>query len=366
MLKIYKNKGVSLIELMVAVALGLVLILSMLAFYSISSKNVADFQSANHDQQKIRKMLNLIETDIENIGGFECKDGRQKAFTDGLESKEIRLPQNIISLGNNIQRKQIVFVHPIIDEYQHTAFGMLDFDKNLKLKSYTPTSIKNLVCGVARSSIHVGSTILEMIPMDGIIYTDTQYSNDKKANNIWAFVALSAAQSRREGGQNIPINTYTPSINDATVMFLSDNGNNNNIPFGHNTVDIFLGFSKSGKGNTDVPDTTFDDAQSLLDGRGGWINPFSSNNNNKLLIDDKSPNANLLSQTLHNANTDNTGFNIKTYPLKSDIQNPNSNTDLTGRVRAIKFKFTFGAYNGVPERKFTRIIRFKNTHLNQD
>lgn len=352
MLNIYKNKGISLIELMVAVGLGLILILSMLAFYSISSQNVIDFQQANSDQQQIRKMLNLLETDIENIGGFECEDGRKKVFTAGLDSAEKRFPINIISLGNNPQRKQIVFVHPVINEYQHTALGMLDFDNNSKLKSYTPKLIEEISCGQARSSIYAGSTILEMIPMDGIIYTDTQYSDSQKANNIWAFVALSAAQSRRNGTQNIPVSTYTPNMNNATVMFLSDEGNNDNMPFGKNTVDIFLGFSPEGKNQMHVPNSEITNNEELK--TGGWINPFKPQTNNYDLLVDTTKNTTLLSQTIH---TDDIGKLINTSPLKED---------LIKQVRAIKFQFTFGSHGDIPERKLTRVIRFKNTHLNQD
>lgn len=356
MLKTYKNKGVSLIELMVAVGLGLILILSMLAFYSISSQNVIDFQRANHDQQQIRKMMNLLETDIENIGGFESctTTDKRKPFTYGLASNNHRLPQDIISLGNNLQRQQIVFVHPIIEEYQHTALGMLDFDKDLNLKSYTPTLIKNLACGSALSSIYVGSTILEMIPMDNIITTDNKYA--QSANNIKAFVALSSVQSRRDNNSDITKidSNHTPTLNDATVMFLSDEGNNENIPFGQNTVDIFLGFSPEGKNQIHIPNSVITKKEEFK--TGGWINPFTSRTNNDLLVDkdtNKTPTNQkaLLSQTIH---IDAEGKAIETYPLKPE---------LIEQVRAIKFQFTFGAHDGVPERKLTRIIRFKNTHL---
>lgn len=358
MLKVHKNKGVTLIELMVAVGLGLILILSMLAFYSISSQNVVDFQQANHDQQQIRKMMNLLETDIENTGGFECA-GNDKIFTAD------HLPSEIISLGNDITRKQIVFLHPIIDEYQHSALGMLKFSGDT-LQSYTPRKLENVGCGQDKSTIYIGATILEMIPMKNIIATTNDYS--KRESNIMAFVALSGIQSRRDGDKDISPNIYTPTMDDATVMFLSDEGNKKTISTGKNTVDIFLGFSPAGKGNTHVPNTTLNNAQSLLSGEGGWVNPFSSKNNNSLLINDKSQKPYLLSQKLHNKKIDQEGFDIKTYSLKGvdDPKEKYSNKDLIGRVRAIKFEFTLGAYNDIPERKLTRIIRFKNTHLNQD
>lgn len=345
MLKIYKHKGVTLIELMVAVGLGLILILSMLAFYSISSKNVLDFQKANHDQQQIRKMMNLLETDIENIGGFECEDGHNKVFSDSykLKSGEKRFPQAIISLGNVLERQQIIFVHPIIDEYRHTAFGMLTFDKDSKLASYTPTFIENISCGSALSSIYVGSTVLEMIPMNNIITIDDKYAGT--ANNIRAFVALSSIQSRRDNGANVEItDKYTPTLNDATVMFLSDENNSPLLSVGKNTVNIFLGFSPTGKNQAHVPDISMSDTT-----KGGWINPFESEQNYNLLVDD-TKSSTLFNEKIH---TDG-GTQISTSPLKAD---------LIHRVRAIKFQFTFGAHGDIPERKLTRVIRFKNTHL---
>ena len=365
MLNIHKNKGISLIELMVAVGLGLILVLSMLAFYSISSQNVVDFQQASHSQQQIRKMMNLLETDIENTGGFECATPDQVyAYTNSANI--LRAPTNIISLGDDITRKQIVFAHPVIAEYKHTALGMLDFDKSSgNLKSYTPIHIKDAGCGQDQSPIYIGTTVLEMLPMDGIITTNTEYSS--RANNIMAFVALSAVQSRRANNDTTEV-LYTPTMNDATVMFLSNTQgapDDTLLPFGNNNVDILLGFSLTGKGNTHVPDTTFDDAQNILNGEGGWINPFSSQTNNRLLIDDTNQKANLINQALHNKNTDLQGYNINTYPLKgaNHIIDKYSNQDLVSRVRAIKFVFTFGAHDDVPERILTRVIRFKNTHL---
>ena len=360
MLKIYKNKGVSLIELIVAVGLGLTLIISMLAFYSISSRNVIDFQNANHDQQQIRKMMNLLETDIENTGGFECaKPDQIYALTD---TNKFRVPTNIISLGDNLARKQIVFVHPVIAEYQHTALGMLDFNKSdpPTLQSYTPVLIKDAGCGQDQSPVYIGATVLEMLPMNAVIATDTTYG--ARADNIMAFVALSAAQSRRAKDSNSTEVLYTPTVNDATVMFLSDENNTNTISVGRNNVDIFLGFAPEKAGstiNTHVPDGDMTDIKD-----GGWINPFPSDDNgnytdysNYNLIVDKSPASNntpqpnLLSQNIH---SDSDGRAINTYPLKKE---------LIEQVRAIKFVFTFGAHGDVPERTLTRIIRFKNTHL---
>lgn len=349
MLKIYKNRGVSLIELMVAVALGLILILSMLAFYSISSQNVVDFQQANNDQQQIRKMMNLLETDIENTGGFECAAPDQ-VYAYANSTNTFRSPTNIISLGDNLSRKQIVFVHPVIAEYQHTALGMLDFNKTSKdLKSYTPILIKDAGCGQDKSSIYIGATILEMLPMNAVITTDTTYN--ARANDIMAFVSLSAVQSRREKNSNTTEMLYTPTMNDATVMFLSDEKNSDKISVGKNTVDIFLGFSPEGENLTHVPNNEMVDIK-----RGGWIDPFKSDQNYNLVVNKNSgsnntPNPELLSQTIH---SDVIGKSIKTYPLKKE---------LIEQVRAIKFVFTFGAHNGAPERKLTRVIRFKNTHL---
>lgn len=348
MLKIYKNKGVSLIELMVAVGLALVLVLSMLAFYSISLQNVTTAQITNHDQQQLRKIMNLLETDIENTGGFECAT-HTDIFTDH------RMPVNIISLGDNLSRQQIVFAHPVISEYKHTALGMLESSsiQNKTLSKYTPLLIKDAGCGQDKSPVYIGTTVLEMIPITGIT-TSTDIGIANVANNITAFVALSAAQSRRdEGSETTPL-VYTPKMDDATVMFLSNDGTSD-VPFGNNKVTISLGFSpENTKENSyiHVPDSTMTDTK-----LGGWINPFSSLANYNLITDrneiQKTPDTTFLSKTLH-SNSDNTGSQIKTYPLKED---------LIKQIRAVKFQFSFGAHGDTPARTLTRVIRFKNTHL---
>lgn len=356
MLKIDKNKGVSLIELMVAVGLSLTLILSMLAFYSISSKNVVDFQKANHDQQQIRKMMNLLETDIENTGGFECIP-HTEIFTNEYK------PSAIISLGDKLNRKQITFVHPVIAEYQYTALGMFKFNGN-QLDSYAPRKIDNAGCGQDKSTIYIGTTILEMLPMNNIITTDATYST--RADTTMAFVALSSAQSRRYTDNNkiktISTDIYTPNMNDATVMFLSDEENKKTISTGKNTVDIFLGFAPE---TPDTPSKTSPMKLSYIPDinmtnikNGGWINPFASAANYNLVTDKTNNNntplsPNLLNQKLHQS-TDADGKNMNSYPLKKE---------LIEQVRAIKFVFTFGAHGDAPERKLTRVIRFKNTHL---
>lgn len=370
MLKTYKNKGVSLIELMVAVGLSLTLVLSMLAFYSVSSRNVVDFQASNHDQQQIRKMMNLLETDIENTGGFECAKESVIFATEGTNTEIYRVPHAIISLGQALDRQQIIFVHPIISEYQYTALGMFDFNKQIQpntLKSYHPLLIADAGCGQDKSPIHIGTTILEMLPMDNIITTDTEYTDSKRASVVNAFVALSAAQSRRYTDNNgdiktISTDTYTPNMNDATVMFLSDESDSGEISVGRNKVDILLGFAPIATANTTfthVPERNITSEQDLP--LGGWINPFDSESSTPSrayydLITDQSqefePTSQLLNHSIHHSTND--GYNNKTYPLKKD---------LVKQLRAIKFKFTFGAHDGKPERTLTRVIRFKNTHL---
>ena len=66
MLKINKNKGISLIELMVAVSLGLILIFSMLAFYGVSQNNLAAYIRENEAKRDIRRIMSLISKDVEN------------------------------------------------------------------------------------------------------------------------------------------------------------------------------------------------------------------------------------------------------------------------------------------------------------
>lgn len=352
MLNFYKNKGISLIELMVSVGLGLILILSMLAFYSISLQNVADYHVINHEQQQLRKMMNLLETDIENTGGFECA-----AFSDiFIHSNQAvnRLPTNIISLGigpsNDLSRQQITFVHPIIEEYKHTALGMIDVNSgqsNLKgVINYAPILV-NAGCGQdANSPIYIGTTVLEVIPVTGIT---TNLANS--ADGTTAFIALSAVQSRRNDNSDITDPVYNPSVDDATVMFLSNNNNNASLPFGRNQVTISLGFAPASVNNvinTHVPSNNMTNLAN-----GGWIDPFANITNYNLIVDrdpTKTPNSNLLNRTLH---TDTNGSQLNTFPLSENA---------IRQIRAIKFQFQLDM--GTDRAKtVTRVIRFKNTHL---
>ena len=382
MLNIYKDKGVSLIELMVAVGLGLILILSMLAFYSISLHNVTSFQVANNDQQHIRKIMNLLEANIENTGGFECApltstdttNYRAGIFSAGTiatpDNDSDRYPNNIISLGKDPDRKQIMFVHPIADEYQNKALGLIDINKtNDKIARYHPPQIQ-AGCGQnLQSPIFIGSTIFEIIPITGII-SDIKNNKPSVGNDITAFVSLAAIQSRRDNSGNIIDNSYAPSFNDATVMFLSNNQNSPDLPFGRVDVDIFLGFSPAdlpatGGTATNTPShfTHIPDIPNMTNlTTGGWINPFKLENgqlkNFDLLTNDSDGKKSLTSTQARSINTalhtDSNGKKIETYPL---------NKNALKQIRAIKFQFNFAAHNNRGAYTITRVIRFKNTHL---
>lgn len=353
MLKIHKQKGVSLIELMVAVGLGLTLILSMLAFYSISSQNTIDFQNVNYEQQQIRKMLNLLETNIENTGGFECP------VKETFDINDNKYPKNSISLGKDFVRKQIVFVHPITEEQKHTALGIMEINDTNKFKQYSPALIAT-GCGRDKSNIYIGTTILEFLPIADIT-TNLNGLNDeeKTAKGITAFVSLSSVQSRRNNQDKLTgevIEKYYPTMDDATVMFLSNNNANKDLPFGKNEVTIFLGFSKkTPEGANAVKFTHIPKEKWTTLDLGGWINPFTEANfkqltdGNKTLSEDK---AKIINTLIHN-DSDADGKKIETYPLSAQAMD---------QVRAIKFEFklNIGTDKAIT---FTRVIRFKNTHL---
>lgn len=351
MLKIYKNKGISLIELMVSVGLGLILILSMLAFYSISLQNTADYHIANHEQQQLRKMMNLLETDIENTGAFECPVGA----IFNIENN--KYPKNSISLGKDFDRKQIVFVHPVTEEYKHTALGIMEVNDTNNFKTYSPALIST-GCGQDKSNIYIGTTILELLPVADIATHLSELSDEeKKTLGLEAFVSLSSIQSRRDNDSKLDedvINIYHPTMDDATVMFLSNSTNNNDLPFGKSEVNIFLGFSpKTPEGSSSAKFTHVPkDDWTTLD-LGGWINPFTATNFTQLtdttLSDDKSQ---IINTLIHNE-SDSDGKAIKTYPLSQQA---------IDQVRAIKFQFKLNTGTD-KEMTLTRVIRFKNMHL---
>lgn len=389
MLKLHKDKGLSLIELMVAVTLGLILIFSMLAFYSISQKNLMSYTAANQEQRSFRKIMNLLSKDIENTGAFECARNND-VFTS--PSGAIRFPRNIISLGADFSRKQIIFVHPVTEEHLYKSLGMIDIQgtgNNLSAV-YEPIEIAAGCGQEASSTIYIGTTLLEVIPLLNDSDIITSVTGEKKIikDSISAFVSLSYIQARQEANSSTkaslkalnreyyddsnfrhsPVGStvkafattiknnsiqplYQPSMEDATVLFLSNDSKNaaqaQLLPFGKNEVDIFLGFSPDGRFSS-VPNQTMTDLKD-----GGWINPFLSETNYNLIVDkaDTSIDATLINQALHRSNS--TGQDISNYPL---------NEAATKQIRAIKFTFTFDAGTD-EERVLTRVIRFKNTHL---
>lgn len=352
MLKLHKNKGVSLIELMVAVGLGLVLIFSMLAYYSISQQNVVDYNLANQEQQNIRKMMNLLAKDVENTGGFECAEFSNILTTD-LANSTRRFPANIISLGDSNTRKQIIFAHPVTKEYLHKSLGMIDVDiTGDRVMKYNPILV-NAGCGQdANSPLYIGSTIFEMVPVANISLDLASAAADVKA-----FIALSSIQTRLDKADSPLATVYNPIVEDGTVLFLtnesSDAKNKENLPFGNNSVDIFLGFSKpigaDGKIITTVPDRDDNTASVLTN--GGWINPFAITDRNFLIDKTEEASAHLLNKAIHLPGT--AGQSMKTYPLKKEALD---------QIRAVKFKFTFDKGTD-KERTFTRVVRFKNMHL---
>lgn len=337
MFKLYKNNGVSLIELIVAVGLGLILILSMLAYYSISQGNTIDYQIANQEQQKLRNMLNVLARDLENTGGFECAK-HDEIFENPRNG--LRFPKDIISLGENLQNRQIMFVHPVLEEYRFKALGLFEISTiNSSFEDYTPLRI-DAGCGQdSHSSMLIGSTLLEIIPI-----TDMEPSSQ----NVTAFVSLSSTQARRAEDSDDPFILYDPKIRDGAVLFFSNNSNSAQqkleLPFGRNTVDIYLGFSPPGN-FSHVPEQTM----SSLDA-GGWIDPFSNNSNYDLLVDKST--AKIQNPTILNTKLESTSGAM--YPLKENA---------IKQIRAIKFQFTFNAGDREKQQIITRVIRFKNTHL---
>ena len=402
MLKINKNKGISLIELMVAVSLGLILIFSMLAFYGVSQNNLAAYIRENEAQRDIRRIMSLISKDVENTGGFECAKPTN-IFKNSTEFK--RFPKNIISLGDDFNRKQIIFAHPLTEEHLYKSLGMIDIQGtgNNLVAVYEPIEIQAGCGQEVNSTIYIGTTLFENIPVlnDSEILTSINGAQNIIADSLSAYVAFSYVQARQEANtvtdqtlklfdrdyyadtnlRHAPTNSallpfsatlktdngdplikplYQPSVEDGTVLFISNNSDNaaqqEALPFGKNEVDIFFGFSPEGR-FAHVPDNkiaTLKVENNVIKGleNGGWLNPFSSQNIYDSLVDkaDISDNdATLINQALHR----NSGKNMKTYPLKNEA---------IRQIRAVKFKFTFDV--GTPqERVLTRVIRFKNTHL---
>lgn len=344
MFKLHKTRGVSLIELMVAVGLGLILILSMLAFYSVSQKNTIDHQVANQEQQKLRTMLNVLTRDLENTGGFECANYTDifGPDIDGFTKGHYRLPRDIISLGENLKNRQIIFVHPVLEEYRFHALGLFDISTNDDIADYAPRRVESGCGQDTHSPLLIGATLLEIVPITDMNPT---------ANDITAFMSLSSIHAKQsEDDTDIMAGPYfNPPAKDGTVLFFSNNDPTQEIslPFGNNTVDIFLGFSPPGR-FTHIPETNPSLKFSLE--TGGWINPFENQENYDLLVDKS--NTKTPKPTLLNTKLDSNSGAI--YPLK-----PNA----IKQIRAVKFQFTFNADNPNNKQVITRVIRFKNTHL---
>lgn len=327
MIQLRINKGISLIELLVAVGLGLLLIFSMLAFYSISQKNSTDFHAASHEQQSLRKMMNIISKDIENTGGFEC------AIVDDQVFLTNHYPKSIVSIGSfkeeggkkTLLRKQIIFTHPIIEEYLQQSLGIFKVGETGGFKSSKPLAIK-AGCGRDKDSspIYVGTTILETISLDD------------KTN---AFVALSTRSTDA---------IDNPKITDSVVLYTYPKGS-------EAEPKIFLGFSPSLEENstslyTHIPTCTQPDPENCLITsksdfeKGGWLDPFSTNLDFLLQLTKGYTDIN---KQIHGSSDD------RTYSLTPEA---------IKQIRAVKFQFKLDAGTD-KERTITRVIRFKNTHL---
>lgn len=344
MLKQYKNKGVTLIELMVSVSLGLILIFSMLAYYSVSQNNLIAHNIANKEQQQLRILMSLLAKDVENTGAFEC------ASDDDIfksESGLNRFPTDIISLGNKPNRKQIIFAHPVTEEYYYNSLGIIDIDNSGNYSSFAPLHVLKAGCAQdIETPIYIGTTIFETIPIK-----DVRKGDGLNASGVTAFVYLASIQSRRndptDPNETTPAN-YNPLIEDGKVLFFS-NEQNEDLPFGKNEVTIELGLSAARR-NSSIPSNN----ESNPIENGGWINPFESSGDNYELLVNKNAisgeNAKLLNALLHaNETAEDGGQDMETYPLKPDILE---------RVRAVKFTFKLG-----DGRELVRVIRFKNAHL---
>lgn len=324
MIQLRINKGVSLIELLVAVGLGLLLVFSMLAFYSISQKNSTDFYAASHEQQSLRKMMNIIAKDLENTGGFECAIADDQIFLTN------HYPKSIVSIGryNNAKKllhKQIIFTHPIIEEYLPQSLGIFKVGDTGEFKSSKPLAIK-AGCGRDKdsSTIYVGTTIFETISLDD--QTD-------------ALIALSSRASDT---------TDDPKITDGVVLYTYPKGS-------ESEPQIFLGFSQAPEENsnsryTHIPTCTQPDPENCLITsksdfeKGGWLDPFSTDLDFLLQLTKGYTDIN---KQIHGSSDD------ITYSLTPEA---------IKQIRAVKFQFKLDAGTD-KERTITRIIRFKNTHL---
>lgn len=72
MIKNNNSKGVTLIELMVSLALGMILVFSMLAFYGALSRKISVQVRNQVEVQEYRNALNLLMNSIKNAGMFKC------------------------------------------------------------------------------------------------------------------------------------------------------------------------------------------------------------------------------------------------------------------------------------------------------
>lgn len=385
--KIHKNKGVSLIELMVAVSLGLILILSMLAFYSISLQNVTTHNQSTKEQQSIRTMMNLLAKDIENTAGFECAD----------DADVYHLYNNAISLGvkatvsykseaiNNIVNietdafKSITFIHPINKELLYSSLGM---PSNRSI-NFSPI-IVNSGCGQDSSTpMYIGSTTLELFPLKDIqVATNTNATPTDQ--NIETLIMLSHIQARRKNDNSDEIklkdsypnkqyperdqspSPYRPIINDGTTLFLSNKNNDENLPFGKVDFNFNLGFAKEDK-NAAVPDNNIIDSSKIFTD-GGWIDPYQSSENFKAIIGNVTnyplDAAIMPIDYLHTEkDKENVQYGITDGEAKRYVSFPLSKQAIK-RVRAIKFKLKFYEADGTTEKyTITRVVRFNNAHL---
>ncbi|MDC7252922.1 PilW family protein [Wohlfahrtiimonas chitiniclastica] len=353
MLKIPHSKGLSIIELMVALALGILLLFSMLAFYAVTQQNVTTHRMANQEQQQLRKLFNLLSKDLENVGAFECAKNSD-IFDDN------RFPRNVIALGDykNRDRKQFVFAHPITEAHVMDSLGIIEATGNQL--NYSPIKVASS-CGQDDSSLYVGATILEVIPpkdKHGIFITTQEFTSQ-----YTDFVILSTYQTRvskesdlvptgwkTNNAHKTVVSPYPLSIHDAVSLLLMANEKEMRLPFKQNDVKIELGFSNHQESSS-VPNIKMTSLTT-----GGWLDPYENETKYNLIVD-KTGNhetAKKVNKQLHSEFA---------APIKDMITYP-LNKKATEQVRAIRFTFTLVNPKTNEKSTLERVIRFKNMHLN--
>lgn len=85
MIKNKSSEGVTLIELMVSLSLGMILVFSMLAFYGALTRKISVQVRNQIEVQEYRNALNLLSNSIKNAGMFKCNRSEWLFMAKDLE-----------------------------------------------------------------------------------------------------------------------------------------------------------------------------------------------------------------------------------------------------------------------------------------